>query len=274
MLPFFRKIRYRLAKDNQFFKYSRYAIGEIVLVVVGILIALQINNWNEERKIRKELSGNLIKLRNELKFNLNSLENMNSFLLLGDNSAILVSRFLNSELTKIDTVELANSLSLAATFAIFRPTEAAYQSLVTSGNMELIENDSLLSIIGEIYNKDDWGQTIIKTSIIGSYQDYLDRLHYHSTSPFVRSRIQRILGQLYVNDGKKVPYLGMDLTNAQVSVQEYFDWDAMVQDAELNAYVNQVMTYRVMQLHIHRLYEMNMNKALAEIEIELAKTLF
>lgn len=52
MLPFFRKIRYRLAKDNQFFKYSRYAIGEIVLVVIGILIALQINNWNERQKMR------------------------------------------------------------------------------------------------------------------------------------------------------------------------------------------------------------------------------
>lgn len=49
MLPFFRKIRWRLARDNQFFKYSRYAIGEIVLVVIGILIALQINNWNEDK---------------------------------------------------------------------------------------------------------------------------------------------------------------------------------------------------------------------------------
>ena len=49
MLPFFRKIRYRLTKDNQFFKYFKYAVGEIVLVVLGILIALQINNWNEKR---------------------------------------------------------------------------------------------------------------------------------------------------------------------------------------------------------------------------------
>ena len=52
MIPFFRKIRWRLAANNQFFKYSRYAIGEILLVVVGILIALQINNWNEFKKDR------------------------------------------------------------------------------------------------------------------------------------------------------------------------------------------------------------------------------
>ena len=50
MIPFFRKIRFKLAKDNQFFKYSRYAIGEILLVMVGILLALQVNNWNEDRK--------------------------------------------------------------------------------------------------------------------------------------------------------------------------------------------------------------------------------
>lgn len=53
MIPFFRKIRYRLAKDNQFYKYSRYAIGEIILVVVGILIALQINTWQKDKSTRK-----------------------------------------------------------------------------------------------------------------------------------------------------------------------------------------------------------------------------
>ena len=50
MINFFRKIRKQLADDNQFFKYSRYAIGEILLVVIGILIALSINTWNENRK--------------------------------------------------------------------------------------------------------------------------------------------------------------------------------------------------------------------------------
>jgi hypothetical protein len=51
MIGFFRRIRKKLADNNQYLKYSRYAIGEILLVVIGILIALQVNNWNEERKI-------------------------------------------------------------------------------------------------------------------------------------------------------------------------------------------------------------------------------
>ena len=50
MINFYRKIRRKLANENQFIKYSRYAIGEIALVMIGILLALQVNNWNENRK--------------------------------------------------------------------------------------------------------------------------------------------------------------------------------------------------------------------------------
>ena len=49
MINFFRKIRRKLADDNQFLKYSKYAIGEIALVMIGNLLALQVNNWNQER---------------------------------------------------------------------------------------------------------------------------------------------------------------------------------------------------------------------------------
>ncbi|MCA0932439.1 hypothetical protein LCM02_08250 [Lutimonas saemankumensis] len=70
MIPFFRKIRWRLAANNQFFKYSRYAIGEIVLVVVGILIALYINNWNQEKKEQKKFNQTLAEVEQELMFNI------------------------------------------------------------------------------------------------------------------------------------------------------------------------------------------------------------
>lgn len=62
MFKFFRKIRYKLMSENRTSKYFKYAIGEILLVVIGILIALQINNWNESRKAginQKNLLSNL-----------------------------------------------------------------------------------------------------------------------------------------------------------------------------------------------------------------------
>lgn len=73
MLPFFRRKRKQLADDNstasstnRSMKYARYAIGEILLVVVGILIALQVNNWNEQRKERNYELKMLKEVRYEL----------------------------------------------------------------------------------------------------------------------------------------------------------------------------------------------------------------
>jgi len=74
MIPIFRKIRKKMADDNKPVKYLRYAIGEIVLVVIGILIALQINNWNENRKLQNEELNLLFDIQSDLKVTLNNLK--------------------------------------------------------------------------------------------------------------------------------------------------------------------------------------------------------
>ncbi|WP_370476682.1 DUF6090 family protein [Tamlana flava] len=66
MIKFFRKIRQKLLSENKFSKYLIYAIGEIILVVIGILIALSINNWNENKKAQLEDVKFLSNLRNEI----------------------------------------------------------------------------------------------------------------------------------------------------------------------------------------------------------------
>ncbi len=66
MIKFFRKIRQTMIKENKVSKYLLYAIGEILLVVIGIVIALQINNWNENRKKNIEETKILISLKNEI----------------------------------------------------------------------------------------------------------------------------------------------------------------------------------------------------------------
>ena len=87
MIPFFRKIRKKMADDNKPIKYMRYAIGEIALVVIGILIALQINTWNEERKnkdlekqyltnIKNEINRSLLRLNNAIKYNTTTLHHI------------------------------------------------------------------------------------------------------------------------------------------------------------------------------------------------------
>ncbi|WP_299159364.1 DUF6090 family protein [uncultured Eudoraea sp.] len=66
MINFFRKIRKKMLTENKFSKYLLYAIGEIILVVIGILIALSINNWNENKKTQNQLSLILYNLIEDL----------------------------------------------------------------------------------------------------------------------------------------------------------------------------------------------------------------
>src|SRR5210317_1070834 len=95
MIKFFRKIRQNLLSEGKTGKYFKYAIGEIVLVVIGILIALQINNWNELRKdnfkeqvilkrLEKEFSSNKEQLLDKIKIRNNLIENCGRLLVYFD----------------------------------------------------------------------------------------------------------------------------------------------------------------------------------------------
>ncbi len=79
MIKFFRKIRQKLISENKFSKYLLYAIGEIILVVIGILIALQINNANEVAKQQKQQKIYETNLITELHSDLKTLDELDQF---------------------------------------------------------------------------------------------------------------------------------------------------------------------------------------------------
>lgn len=150
MLPFFRKIRYRLAANNQFIKYSRYAIGEIALVVVGILIALQVNNWNEDKNIRKIEN----KLLQELK---TDLEETKLDLLTDMDKAQFELLVIDSLYQKIQNDRANNNpqpIRISMQFIYNRsklvPKNSAYESLQAFG-INLITKDHLRKSITDLY---------------------------------------------------------------------------------------------------------------------------
>jgi hypothetical protein len=147
MLPFFRKIRYRLAQNNQFFKYGRYAIGEILLVVIGILIALQINNWNNQRLSDKQMNSFLLGMIDDLKSDTLQIETRIKFYnrLLEQKKTILQL----PSFKEIKTDSLFNmAQSTTANYAINTST---FDKIRSTGITQISRNISLSKTIYNYY---------------------------------------------------------------------------------------------------------------------------
>ena len=106
MIKFFRRIRQKQISEGKTGTYFKYAIGEIILVVIGILIALSISNWNEERKIKKAEIGILQNLKTELKFNLDDLKKINRQHNSELNDGIYLLHLFGTNISKIPVLKL------------------------------------------------------------------------------------------------------------------------------------------------------------------------
>ena len=154
MIPFFRKIRKTLADDNKPIKSLRYAIGEIVLVVIGILIALSINTWNEERKDRKIEINYLERLLSEVK---KDTATINQNIQLADKLSAEYQNYILKMYTKQKTSEditnLLLSADLGSTAYNLQLTDIAYTELVNTGKLDLISDNLLKSEIVMYYKE-------------------------------------------------------------------------------------------------------------------------
>jgi hypothetical protein len=126
MIPFFRKIRKKMADDNKPLKYMRYAIGEILLVIIGILIALYINNKNEIAKNEDKFLSNLLLVHKELENNIQGTTiNLNYYLIKDSliNSimadTLTIEDYKNSQISDQSTKE-----GLGLSYIIFHTTKA------------------------------------------------------------------------------------------------------------------------------------------------------
>jgi len=111
MIKFFRKIRQNLLTENKFNKYLIYAIGEIILVVIGILIALSINNWNGKRKQTLVGINILNGIKTDiLKDTIDINDNIRAFKVLIKNDSILIDHLTNNrnKNSKIENLFLQN----------------------------------------------------------------------------------------------------------------------------------------------------------------------
>ena len=151
MIKFFRKIRQKLLTENKFSKYLIYAIGEIILVVIGILIALSINNWNDQKK---NAASELIYYHRILEdFELD--KQLISELLEKDNKRIDASKEILLDLdsgTK-DKNYLLNKFLLAIRGDVFVPRNVTFKDLISSGNLKLLNDITMKNSLIQYYSE-------------------------------------------------------------------------------------------------------------------------
>ena len=143
MIKFFRKIRQSLLNEGKTTKYFKYAIGEIVLVVIGILIALQVNSWKEERRNNTKEQQILSQLKEEYTANLLQLEQKIAHRKKIIKAATKVLEYID-EPTKISEDSLISQLNILIGNPTFKPIE---NNLINSGNILLIKNEKLNQLL-------------------------------------------------------------------------------------------------------------------------------
>jgi len=158
MIKFFRKIRQNSLMKNKTGKYFKYAIGEIVLVVLGILIAVQINTWNTSQKLKADNIVFLKKMLSELELNKNRMayltrieNNPQNVILASKNSdSLLKLSYMGLNKTHLDFIlknyfkSVINNLNLH---------DGVYEELLNTGKLYTLGSDALIFDIKNYYNR-------------------------------------------------------------------------------------------------------------------------
>jgi len=174
MIKFFRKIRQNLLSEGKTGKYLKYAIGEIVLVVIGILIALQINNWNQAKQ-EEQLEVNYLKgIKTNLNDDIIELER----LFVKDTMKLDAFTFLNRTFNKdpitADSQLIIENLYRAAGYNWFEGQNVVFEDMKSSGKSNLTQSDSIKYAIQGYYRF--FEEVIKQENLYNSFvEKYTDR---------------------------------------------------------------------------------------------------
>ena len=155
MIAFFRKLRQHLITENKVSKYLMYAIGEIILVVIGILIALAVNNWNQKNKDHRLGLDYLSRIHSDL-----VQDTINFRAIIANNEHVreeikggLVMLYNGFE--TIAQVQNLSDIYDRALDQVFTPNNNTYKGMVSSGALGLIQNLELKDQIVGLYSEYD-----------------------------------------------------------------------------------------------------------------------
>ena len=141
MIKFFRKIRQNLLMENKTGKYIKYAFGEIVLVMIGILLALQVSNWNQDRKDRiseRKLLDNIHRdfVQNKIQFDTVKAINYRNLASLNSQIALFPIERDSAKIVVFQSYSRRKAIS-------YNPYSSSIKSVINSNSLELIQDKEL-----------------------------------------------------------------------------------------------------------------------------------
>ena len=152
MTKIFRNIRKQLASENKVMAYLRYAVGEILLVVIGILIALQVNNWNENRKNHSAANDALLSLRTDFQDNVAQIKERVFQVNRTTEYLNKLIKIIDRDSSTVNPDSLGNYLLRGASWWGVKITSSTYDALSGAGNLDLIQNKNLRKLLAEFYS--------------------------------------------------------------------------------------------------------------------------
>lgn len=205
MIKFFRKIRQKLIKEGQMKSYLIYAIGEILLVMVGILLALQVNNWNNQRKDDQLAQQYLMSLKEDAQNNIKALE---GYIQRAENYVQKVADFQHRKGANLSKVDLDSIGINRQTYFLNMDT---YQEIISNGHLKLLPNEVKVALgdmnsFFKLVNKIDNQNTGLFNNQHLKMADYfeLKRLNRTSTyksisNPYVNAEQALLTYKNYIN---------------------------------------------------------------------------
>ena len=161
MISLLRKIRKNLVTENRVSKYFLYAVGEIVLVVIGILLALQINTWNKEKQIKVLEHSTLVNLKEDLEIQKELLKEQIDYEV---SIAVLIDsaqQYIGNDANKAILSRFLFELNGRHTFKANRVT---FNNMISNGSINLISEAKLQNSIIRYFQRLDYVESVVNNN--------------------------------------------------------------------------------------------------------------
>ena len=230
MLKFYRRIRRKLLDEGNLRKYIIYGIGEILLVMIGILLALQVNNINESRRAKQLKLKYINALKSDLEKDIKSIKDYNDQNSYYEGLGQKLLNSLQGNSVKIDSQIIYEALVYANFKPSYSITSSTYNDLISSGKLALFEDMELKRLLDNYFIGNDWDKKFDERITQSLWYDYWDeRLKYIDASLLKDFRESQ-------QDG-----IELDLTNYKIDFYGMKSSNSFMQQLKIVIYLRKVI---------------------------------